>query len=234
MKVHYLQHVPFEGLGSIEAQLIVRGDQISVTRLYEGDRLPALSAVDLLIVMGGPMGVDDEKSYPWMAAEKVFIKTAIDAGKVVLGICLGAQFIADALGAKVRPNPHSEIGWFPISTSEGIHNTVLENAIADGLSVFHWHGDTFEVPPGAISIGSSEACAVQGFVYGDRVIGLQFHLETTLESAQLLINNARHDLDDSRWVQTEAEIIKCPRRFSEINAAMKAVLDRLSFKASHD
>lgn len=110
MRVHHLQHVPFEGLSSIESILKEKGHQLSATHLYDDQSLPSINDIDWLIVMGGPMGIYDEESYPWLSAEKRFIKEAINSGKIVLGICLGAQLIADALGARIYKNEHREIG----------------------------------------------------------------------------------------------------------------------------
>ena len=114
MRAHYLQHVEFEGLGSIEPWLKAAGYEITNTRLFESAKLPDLKKIDLLIVMGGPMSVNDEDDFPWLVSEKKFIREAINSGKPVLGICLGAQLIASATGARVYRNPIKEIGWFPI------------------------------------------------------------------------------------------------------------------------
>ena len=114
MKVHYFQHVPFEGLGSIEQWLISKAAQISVTKFYENTNLPEIHEIDWLIIMGGPMSVNNEHTYPWLQAEKKFIAESIANGKIVLGVCLGAQLIASALGAKVYQNQNRDIGWFPV------------------------------------------------------------------------------------------------------------------------
>ncbi|WP_200821297.1 type 1 glutamine amidotransferase [Oceanicoccus sp. KOV_DT_Chl] len=116
MRAHYLQHVPFEGLGSIETWLHTAGYDISSTKLYAAESLPALDGIEMLIIMGGPMSVNDEEQYPWLGNEKTFIQQAIDSGIPVLGICLGAQLIASAMGAKIFANPVKEIGWFPITS----------------------------------------------------------------------------------------------------------------------
>uniref|UniRef100_UPI0035623CEA type 1 glutamine amidotransferase n=1 Tax=Pontiella sp. TaxID=2837462 RepID=UPI0035623CEA len=110
MNLHWLQHVPFEGLGTIEQWAADHGAEITCTRLYAGDALPDLNSFDRLVVMGGPMGIHDHGEHPWLVEEKRFIKQAIDANKTVVGICLGAQLMADALGAEVYPGPHKEIG----------------------------------------------------------------------------------------------------------------------------
>lgn len=227
MNIHYLQHVSFEGLGSIESALKTKGHHLSNTPLYEDATLPLIKDIDWLIVMGGPMSIDEEAKYPWLRKEKEFIKDAIQKGKKVLGICLGAQLIADALGAKIVKNAFKEIGWFNIHRSAEAGNTLLSKAIPEHAEVFHWHGDTFDIPQGAIALASSEACKNQGFILDDRVVALQFHLETTLQSARLLIKHCRDDLDSSPFVQTESELLSNTRRFSAINKIMLSVLEAL-------
>jgi len=227
MRIHHLQHVSFEGLGSMEAVLKENGHTLTATHLYRGEPLPLPDSFDLLIVMGGPMGVYDEKDYPWLKAEKSFIRSAIDAGKKILGICLGAQLLADVLGAKVTRNHHREIGWFPIVRHEDVESTQFKELLPAQALVFHWHGDTFSIPDGALPLASSMACLNQGFIFNGRIVALQFHLETTLESAALLIENGRHELDGSPFVQTENQMLKKPERFTAINLLMTSVLNTL-------
>jgi GMP synthase-like glutamine amidotransferase len=232
VNVHHLQHVPFENLGSIEPALKKKGHQLAATHLYKNEPLPAVDDIDWLIVMGGPMGIYDENAFPWLKPEKTFIYNAIDSGKIVLGTCLGAQLIADALSAKVYKNRHREIGWFPINRSPEAGNTILSTAMPGRLEVFHWHGDTFDIPKGATILAESEACKNQGFIMDDRIVALQFHLETTLQSARLLIDNCRDELDGSRYVQSESEILANHQRFTTINQAMLSVLEALESKGS--
>lgn len=227
MNVHYLQHVPFEGLGSMKAWLINQGHNITVTHLYNNEELPPINNVDWLIVMGGPMGVEDQAIYPWLTKEKTYIKQAIDQGKIVLGICLGAQLIADVLGAHVIKNSFREIGWFPIQLSERVKATELGAALPTEFDVFHWHGDTFAIPDNAIPLASSEACLNQGFILNERIIGLQFHLETTTESALDLTIHCKNELDNSRYVQTAEVILEKPERFEKINKIMDLILGYL-------
>ena len=184
MRIHHLQHVPFEGLGSMESYFRSGGHTMTSTHLYRGDRLPDINNLDFLIIMGGPMGVSDEAQYPYLTSEKAFIKTAMDSGKTVLGICLGAQLIADVLGAGVKKNTYREIGWFPLTRTPEIRKTALDRCFPQFLDVFHWHGDRFEIPDGALPLASSMACDNQGFIIDDRIVGFQFHLETTEESAR--------------------------------------------------
>ena len=230
MRIHHLQHVPFEDLSSIDLILKVKGHELTATHLYEGEQLPSVKEIDWLIVMGGPMGIYDEAKYPWLNAEKLFIKKAIESNKIILGICLGAQLIADALGAKVYQNKHREIGWFNISRLPEVSDTVLSEVIPDQMEAFHWHGDTFDIPQGAKAIGASEACQNQGFIMNNRVLGFQFHLETTLQSANALINNCRDELDKSQYVQTESEILSDNQRFTNINQVMYSVLEVLEIQ----
>lgn len=205
MRAHYLQHVPFEGLGSIEPWLTRAGYTISRTPFFESAALPELGDIDLLIAMGGPMSVNDEEAYPWLAAEKRFVAAAIEAGKPVLGVCLGAQLIAAALGAAVYANSQKEIGWFPIKGvgGGGAGGFPFPRSIVG----FHWHGETFDLPEGAVHLARSEACVNQAFQFGSNVVGLQFHLETTPEGARAIATNCRDELTPGRYVQSEAEIV---------------------------
>jgi GMP synthase-like glutamine amidotransferase len=227
MRIHHFQYVPFEGLGCMKPYFINKGHQLSSTHLYLNEPLPQLHDFDWLIVMGGPMGVSDELHYPWMSKEKSLIKSSIESGKIILGICLGAQFIADALGSKVYPNSHREIGWFPINVAKQLDNTIFQGVFPQGIEVFHWHGETFEIPASGVLVASSEACQNQGFIVENRIVGLQFHLETTLDSAKALIENCRNELDGSKFVQNEKDILEKEKRFLLINKLMIAVLKRL-------
>lgn len=227
MKVHYLQHVPFESPGSILPFLHDKGTQISASHLYNSNNLPEVNDFDLLIVMGGPMGIYDDEQYAWLAPEKALIKAAIDGGKKVLGICLGAQLIADAMGASVTRNVHREIGWFNITPSPELASTIIADVFPDQLSVFHWHGDTFAIPEDALPLASSVACQNQGFIYDNRIIALQFHLEITQEGASNIITHCQNELDGSAFVQNEGQILTNNHGFSNINETMNHLLDRL-------
>mgnify|MGYP002630554586 CR=1 FL=1 len=231
MRAHYLQHVPFEGLGSIGPWLETAGYQITTTKLYESTSLPNPDQLDLLIIMGGPMSVNDEDRFPWLRAEKQFIRHTIESGKAVLGICLGAQLIASALGESVYPNRRKEIGWFPVEGIPQRQESTFQ--FPPSVEVFHWHGDTFDLPDRAVLLARSEACENQAFQFGQAVIGLQFHLETTPESAQAIVTSCREELLPSKFVQPEAAILdQAPDKYQKINTLMSKVLVFLRDKAT--
>ena len=228
MRIQYLQHVPFEGPGSIEAWAKSRGHALSATHLYRGDALPPVAQIDWLVVMGGPMSVYDEREYPWLTLEKRLIIQAIEQGKTVVGVCLGAQLIAEVLGAKVFKNRYQEIGWFPIRlTAEGKAVPTF-NSLPSPLTVFHWHGETFDLPADVVRVAESDGCANQAFVYGERVVGLQCHLESTAENIRALIDHCADELVSGPYVQQPDEMLSEPDRVRVINAAMDGILDRLS------
>ena len=232
LNAHWFQHAPFEGLGCIEQWLARRRATVTCSRLFEGGAPASVDWADLLIVMGGPMSVNDERRYPWLREEKRRIARAIDRGHAVLGICLGAQLIAAVLGAPVRRAESPEIGWFPIERVDGHPGTKLaaslSNALTGNLDAFHWHGETFDLPAGAEHIARSEACENQAFVLGERVAALQFHLEMTLASASALVESCGEDLVPGRFVQSADSILGNEEKFLRINAAMDAVLGTIT------
>ena len=226
MRAHYLQHVPFEGLGSIEIWLQTVGYEITSTQFYESTDLPRVEEIDLLVVIGGPMSINDEIKYPWFVDEKEFIRSAIELGKPTLGICLGAQLIANAMGGKVFQNSVKEIGWFPVQAVASSNNAAFK--FPEETVVFHWHGETFSLPSEAIQIAKSEGCKNQAFQIGNSVIGLQFHLETTPDSAQSIVANCRDELVAGEYIQTEIDILNAPQdRYSTINSLMSDILEYL-------
>jgi GMP synthase (glutamine-hydrolysing) len=227
MRIHYFQHVPYEGLGNIEGWIKSKKYSLSATRFYTADPLPQLAEIDLLIIMGGPMGAYDDKKYPWLTAEKQFIQESINAGKKVLGICLGAQLIAMVLGAKVYPHIHKEIGWFPLKvTEEGMESKVF-NDFPNEFLAFHWHADTFSFPRGAARLAETVACRNQAFSYGDKVIGLQFHLDAKRENIEQWIGNGAAELEKEQYIQTSEQMLAPEDEFEKIQEYMYKILDYL-------
>jgi len=231
MKLQVLQHVPFEGPAAIAEWARLRGHSLAATRLFASDPLPDLREFDRLIVIGGSMGVHDEGKHGWLAGEKALIREAIDAGRSVIGVCLGAQLIASVLGAHVYPADQKEIGWFAVwLTEEGRQNPV-SGFLPERFTAFHWHGDTFDLPAGAVHLMRSDACEHQGFLYGDRVLGLQFHLEAMPASVRQITAACARELDEAagaRYVQS-AERIIAPnaQEYRLSNNAIQGLLDRV-------
>lgn len=206
MRIRCLEHVAFEGPGNIAAWARARGHEFLRTRLYAGEPLPDPAEFALLVVMGGPMSVHDEADFPWLAAEKEWLKQVIARGRSVLGVCLGAQLLAEALGAPVMPNEHKEIGWHPVEMSPWGAASRAFIGIPPNFWAFHWHGDTFGVPRGAVAAAASAACADQAFALGAKLVGVQFHFESTRESIDALIENSAADLTPGDYVQSVEQI----------------------------
>lgn len=229
MRIHALQHVAFEGLGHIEQWIANQGHSLRLSHLYAGDPLPALDDFDRLVIMGGPMNIYEDDRYPWLAAERDFIRRTIAAGKSAVGICLGAQLLADALGSKVYGGTHKEIGWLPIRLTEAGQNSPLWQGLPTAPVVFHWHGDTFDVPAGAVHLAESEGCVSQAFVVDNRILGLQFHLESTPQTVAAILRHCGDELVEGQYIQSEAQIRGAdPALFASINHLLETLLSRLA------
>ena len=228
MRIHVLQHVPFEGLGHIGAWIRRHGHRLTLSRLYAGAELPTPEDFDRLVILGGPMNIYEEPAYPWLVAEKALIRATIAAGKSAVGICLGAQLLADALGSPVYAGTDKEIGWFPVRLTGVGRQTPLCHDLPPETTVFHWHGDTFDLPPGAIHLAESDACVNQAFLANDRLLGLQFHLESTPDTVEQILTHCRDELVPGPFMQTAEQIGQGdPERFAHINALLETLLDRL-------
>ena len=230
MRCHWLQHVPFEGLGGIGAWMEAHGAEVSVTRLYADEALPTVSELaelDWLVVMGGPMGVHDESAYAWMAAEKQLIAAALAGGPRVVGICLGGQLMADVLGAEVTAMPHQEVGWHDVTLAEEAWRSPLFRMLPARLPMFHWHGEQFALPSGAVALGSTAACPLQGFALGSRVLALQCHPEMMATSARTLVDAELSNCRPGPYVQSAQEIVGEASRFDQLSPTMVALLDAM-------
>ncbi|MFC1857883.1 type 1 glutamine amidotransferase [Thermodesulfobacteriota bacterium] len=227
MRIHWIQHVPFEGIGSIADWIKRKDHRVSFTKLYEKEIYPEIEEIDWLIIMGGPMGVHDKAEYPWLESEKIFLKEAIQKRKTLIGICLGAQLLADALGGEVYKNRYREIGWFPVGFFKELEGAEV---FPDELTVFHWHGDTFRLPEGARLLASSQGCENQAFVWEERVFGFQFHLEITEKGAIELIKNCGEEIVAGDYIQPPLEILSDESRFQSINGLMDTFLDSIEAK----
>ncbi len=208
MNIHCLQHVPFENPGTITEWAALNHYSIGYTYFFENDfLLPSVNDIDALIVMGGNMNVDEEAIYPWLQQEKAFIKAAIDAGKKVMGICLGSQLVAAACGSKVYPDREKEIGFFPIQFNTAALLHPLFSHFNNTYTVFQWHGDTFDLPENAWLIASSAACKHQGYLIGNNVLGLQFHFEMneTILS-DMFMHDGKELEEKGNYIQTKAAV----------------------------
>lgn len=208
MKIHCFQHVKHEDTGTIQEWALIHNHSVSYTPFFnKAFRLPSLNDFDMLLIMGGCMNVDEEKKYPWLKEEKNFIRQSIEAGKKVTGICLGAQLIAAALGKNVYKNKEKEIGFFPLQFSGAALKHPWFSHFKNPYTVFHWHGDTFDLPENAILIASTSACTNQAFIIGNNVLGLQFHFEMSEDAIEgMLLHDSIELSKEGNFVSSAEKI----------------------------
>lgn len=222
IRIHIIQHVEFEKPGLIEKWVKENNHSISFSYLYKNQLLPDFKDFDLLLILGGPAGVYETSKFEWIEPEIKFIKECIKRKKAILGICLGAQLLAAALGSEVYKGPHKEIGWLPVT----FDSTIL-SFLPEKLTVFHWHGDTFDIPDGAARFASTEGVPNQAFIYNNNVIALQFHLEVTPANVDLMLENCSDDITSEKYVQT-ADLIKNRANKPESEKLLFEILNLLS------
>jgi GMP synthase-like glutamine amidotransferase len=228
LRIQVLQHVPFEGPARIADYATAHGHALAVARVDLGIALPSPEAFELLVVMGGPMSVHDEREHPWLEAEKRCVAAAIEADRGVLGICLGAQLIALTSGARVYPASEKEIGWFPVRGPRSAVATTAHVLLPERFTPLHWHGETFDLPPLARRLAETDVCENQAFQLHDRVVGLQFHLEATTASVRALVEHAAGDIMGGDFQQLPAAILaEAPARTDATAPLIEAVLDHL-------
>ena len=226
MRMAVLQHVEFEGPAAVADWAVGRGVPLRLFHLHRDTPLPSLSDFDMLTVMGGPMSANDEAQLGWLRPEIGLVRQAIAADKIVLGICLGAQIIAKALGARVYPGSAKEIGWFPVERTAGSHP--LFDGLPDSFTPFHWHGETFDLPHGAKLLAKSEITETQAFAVGQRVLALQFHMEATAESVRALLKGAAHEIGHGVFEQQPDAILASLNQCASLRPLLDTVLDRLT------
>lgn len=226
MRIHYIQHVPFEGPENIDVWAKKQGHELTGTFMFEKEpRFPPLSDLDMLVILGGPMGTYDEDAYPWLIQEKQWIRDAVRQKKLVLGICLGAQLLAEAIGGRVSRNEHKEIGWFPVKLSDGARASNFFRDFPDMFVPFHWHGDTFQLPAAARTTAFSRACRNQAFEYETHVVGLQFHLETTQTGIKKLIEHCSGELEEGTYIQKPDQMLGRHEDMAHAKLILFALLD---------
>jgi len=225
MRIHVFQHVSFEDEAAIGDWGRGKNFSITRTRFHEGESPPDPDSYDWLVVMGGPMGIYDEAEYSWLTREKRAIKEGLETDKRILGICLGAQLLAGVSGGQVSPNPEREIGWFPVQRIGG--ESWLLKGVPETFDAFHWHGDRFFAPDNGRLLGMSDGCPAQIIQIGERALGFQFHLESTPERIQALMDNCPEDMAPGAFVKTKEEIDNTMDRCTEANRIMEAVLENM-------
>jgi len=227
MQFHWVQNVSFEDAAHVGDWAIARGYEVTRTRLYADEPLPEIGEIDALAIMGGPMNVYQHRDFPWLVPEKRFIEQALRAQIPIIGICLGAQLIADVLGAKVVQNPQIEIGWHEVRLTDGGRAEAICAGLPERFTAFSWHGDTFAIPAGAVHLASSEACVNQAFVYNSNVLALQFHLEYSVESIEKMLAHCGSELVQGPFVQDQEQIRAGLDHVQQTQRLLHTLLDSL-------
>ncbi len=218
MRIHCFQHLSFENPGTIKEWAKQHLHSLSYTFFYEEEfALPPINEIDALLVMGGNMNAEEDQKFPWLVKEKAYIRQAIASGIRVVGICLGAQLIASALGSKVYSGSGKEIGFFPIQFTQQALKHPLFSHFNNPYTVFHWHGDTFDLPDNAQSIAFSAICQHQGYIINNRVLGLQFHFEMTETILENMLLHDGHELEEAGNYIQKAEEIRRSRFYLQQN-----------------
>lgn len=227
-RIACLQHVPFEGPAALATWARDRGHALRAHHLYRGDALPAPSDFEWLFVLGGPMSANDEATHSWMTGEKRLLTAACEAGRAILGVCLGAQLLASALGARVHAAQAVEIGWHPVRTRVADAKGTPFEAVPASFVPFHWHGETFELPAGAVHVAETDVVPHQAFAVGELALGLQFHVEATPESVESLVRACGDEIGDGPFEQPAAAILAERHRTAAVRPVLAAILDGLT------
>ncbi|MFN8288126.1 MAG: type 1 glutamine amidotransferase [Chitinophagales bacterium] len=225
MRIHVLQHEPYEGPGLIHEWANERGYIVSITEVFNNQPLPSTDLFDCLVIMGGAMSVNDESIYAWLKPEKELVRQTVKADKLILGICLGAQMIASALGKAVYKNGKKEIGWFPVTLTQA-----GENKLSSGWhnqTFFHWHGETFDLPEGAELLASSSACLNQAFIIGQKIWAFQFHPEVNQQVLHQMVSSGSAELIKEEFIMTPDEVLQQEPIIQQTRPLLFNLLDKI-------
>lgn len=228
LNIHCLQHIAFETPGYVLEWTAQNGHTVTYTKFYDGEPIyPALETFEWLLILGGAMACYEEDSYPFLIEEKRFIRQCIEAGKIITGICLGSQLLAECMGAKVYPGNYKEIGFLPVAlTSEGLTHPILQE-LPPVMELFQWHGDTFDLPAGATLLASSEACKNQAFIK-EKCVGIQFHPEANEVTIKSMIEADRHELVQAPYVHSEEQVLNDLQKLKLSRTYLFRLLDRIA------
>lgn len=229
MRLHLLHHDPVDfSRTNISIWAENKGYPIAHTYLCNNETIPAIEDFDWLIVMGGSPHAWEEDVYPWLPGEKRFIAEVLDNDKIILGICFGAQLLAETLGAEIFVNPHKEIGWYEVTlTPEGQQSYLFQNVPAH-FTAFHWHADHFALPPGCTRLAYSEATENQAYISQERrIAGIQFHPEYPLESVMYFVREFGDELQKGPYVAGKEKMLAQTDQVPEPYALMAAILDSM-------
>jgi len=229
MRLLFLQHDPLDGPGALLEWAELRGHSVEFCLICLGEALPSLESFDLLVSLGGPMGAYEEEIHPWLETEKEYLRQAFSAGKKILGLCLGCQLLAEALGGKAFRHTCKEFGWQPI---QPLPPGVPWLGDETPFYAFQWHGDTYSLPPGAVQLARNEATEQQAFIMngatGAQVLGLQFHLEWTEQMAREALAEPGVAPPPSPFVQSAEEILSDPTLFASGKNRFFTLMDRFA------
>ncbi len=226
MKILFVLHAAFESPGSIAKWAEQQGHATQEVHPYKGEKLPDAEQFDFLVVMGGPQSPIHIEQSPYLYDEIELIKSAIQAKKRVLGVCLGAQLIGEALGAKTEHSPHREIGAYPVELLEAAAADPVFGEFPKKFDVMHWHSDMPGIPKGAVLLAKSAGCPRQAFRYGDRVYGFQCHFELTQVLVKGMIDHCPEDLKPGEYIMSEADLMAVD--YAQINLLLEAILNYMA------
>lgn len=226
MNILFVLHAPFERPGFIETWAKKHNYKTQEVSPYKNEKCPDINEFDFLVVMGGPQSTLSIDKAPYLHDEIDLIKRAIKANKRILGVCLGAQLLAEALGAKTECSPNREIGMYQIELLEAAQDDPVFGSFPSKFNMMHWHSDMPGIADGAILLAKSEGCPRQAFRYGDRIYGFQCHFELTKELVNEMIEHCGNDLKPDTYVMAPKELMSVD--YPEINLKMEKALNYLA------